>query len=70
VLRPIIGDGLPQAAGLAGGALLAEEKLSGLLGNEKLSDLINILKGNQADLGFASLALGVIHLLLGGIVMI
>lgn len=65
-LRPIIGDGLIQVAGLASGALLAQDTISNMLSNEKVTGFINTLKENQVNLGFAGIALGIVHLLMGG----
>jgi hypothetical protein len=69
-LRPVIGDGLPQVAGFASGALLARERLSALFANEKVAGVLNTLKQYQATLGFASIGFGVVHLLLGGFVLV
>ena len=65
-LRPIIGDGLMQIAGLAGGGLLARDHIENIIENEKLADILNALEDKKAILGFVLLALGVIHLFLGG----
>jgi hypothetical protein len=69
-LRPVIGDGLPQVAGFASGALLAQERLSGMLANDKVSGVLDRLRGYQATLGFTSIGLGTIHLLLGGFALV
>ncbi len=65
-LRPIIGDGLIQVAGLASGGLLAQETISNTINNEKVTGFIDTLKENQIILGFAAIALGIVHLLMGG----
>ncbi len=59
-LRPIVGDGLPQLAALAGGALAARAALGGL--GEKLAGL----EGQAPLVGWACLGLGVVHLIMGG----
>ena len=65
-LRPIIGDGLAQIAGIAGGSILARDKIESFIENEKLADILNALEDKKTLLGFAVLALGVIHLIMGG----
>ena len=52
-LRPIIGNGAPQAAAIAGGAVLAN------LG------FAQSLSGARSMIGFAAIALGVLHLFVG-----
>ncbi len=59
-LRPIIGDGLAQLAALAGGALASRSALGGL--GEKVASL----EGQAPLVGWACLALGVVHLIMGG----
>lgn len=70
ILRPIVGDGLAQIVGLASGALLARTSVEGIAKNEKVGAMLNALEGNQSGLGFAAIALGIVHLVLGGIVFI
>ncbi len=70
ILRPIVGDGLAQIVGLASGALLARPSVEGIVKSEKVSSMLNTLGENQSSLGFAALALGVVHLVLGGIAFI
>ena len=70
ILRPIVGDGLAQVAGLASGALLARGSVENIIKSEKVGAVLNTLRENQSNLGYATLALGVIHLLLGGVAFI
>jgi hypothetical protein len=70
ILRPIVGDGLAQIVALASGTLLARTSVENIIKSEKIGAMLNTLRGNQSSLGYAALALGVIHLLLGGVAFI
>lgn len=69
-LRPIIGDGVAQLAGLASGCLLARETIDNIIENEAITNFLNALRDNQIILGVAALALGIVHLLMGGVAFI
>ena len=66
-LRPLVGDGLPQLAALAGGAVAAREALTGMEALKGQAARLETLGGMASLLGWACLALGVIHLVAGGV---
>ena len=66
-LRPIVGDGLPQIAALAGGAIAAKNALSGQAVIQKHEEKLAKLEGSGQTIGLLCLIVGVVHLLLGGI---
>ncbi|MCP5183729.1 MAG: hypothetical protein H6993_07185 [Pseudomonadales bacterium] len=66
-LRPLAGDGLPQLAALAGGAVAAREALTGMEALKGQAARLETLGGMASLLGWACLALGVIHLVAGGV---
>jgi hypothetical protein len=67
ILRPLVGDGLPQLVALAGGAVSAKAMLAKQAALAKLQPLLNSLEAQSGTLGWACLAIGVVHLLVGGI---
>ena len=65
-LRPIVGDGLPQIAALAGGAIAAKSSLSRQAVIQKHEEKLAKLEGSSQTIGLICLIVGVLHLLLGG----
>ena len=64
-----LADILPQLAAIAMGLLLGQASLPPAIG-EKLKPLVASLAGAQKQIGLACLVLGVLHLVLGGIVLL
>ena len=65
-LRPIVGDGLPQVAALLGGLIAASAVLGKQAVLQKHEAKLAMLQAQGQNIGFACLALGVLHLLIGG----
>lgn len=66
ILRPLVGDGLPQLLALAGGAISAKATLAKQAALEKLQPLLNTLEAQGGMIGWACLVFGLLHLLIGG----
>jgi hypothetical protein len=66
ILRPLVGDGLPQIAAFAGGIIAAKAPLARRAALAKFEANLTALESQATMVGWACLLLGLLHLAIGG----